>query len=212
MSWYVDVKPYGNSAVLLTGVKAAVIKRLEKLSSDEFTVRGGLDSVLISSTGPKTVIEIVSLLENQVAITEDSNSTLPSTHEIQVQWNGEDLEEVAGLLGCSTAKVIQDLESSSFEVLLIGFAPGFPYLKPSEESPVSKWKTIPRLAVPRRSVPAGAIGVAADMACIYPAALPGGWNILGQTNAVLFDAEANPPALMMRGDIVRFVSAGGGDN
>lgn len=208
MSWYAEKKPYGNQAVLLTGLNPNIIESIENLPCEGFTVRGGIDSLLVSATSAKPLPEIMAFLESQVSSASATVSSHRNVHNIPVRWNGTDMEAVSGMLNLSVDRVIADIESSSFDVLLIGFAPGFPYLKPSEGSPVSQWATIPRLAVPRRSVPAGAIGVAADMACIYPTSLPGGWNILGQTEAVLFDATAETPSLMSRGDTVRFVSVG----
>ena len=207
MSWYTEKKPYGSQSVLLMGISSHMIEYLENLPCEGFTIRGGIDSLLVSTTSEKSLGEIVAFLESQIAtLADEVSANRRIVHDISVRWNGEDLETVSSALNRSVEQIIADIEYSTFRVLLIGFAPGFPYLKASEGSPVSQWATLPRLAVPRRSVPAGAIGIAADMACIYPAVLPGGWNLLGQTDVKLFDDTQDSPALMSRGDIVRFVS------
>ena len=80
-----------------------------------------------------------------------------------------------------------------------GFAPGFAYLTGGD----------PRLSVPRRddprtTVPAGAVGLAGEYSGVYPRPSPGGWQLLGHTDAVLWDAAADPPALLRPGAVVQF--------
>ena len=53
-------------------------------------------------------------------------------------------------------------------------------------------------------MPAGSVAVAAGYCGIYPHSSPGGWNLLGRTDAVLFDVERDPPALLEPGTRVRF--------
>ena len=45
------------------------------------------------------------------------------------------------------------------------------------------------------------------MTAVYPHASPGGWRLLGRTDARLFDPGATPPARLRPGDRVRFVPA-----
>jgi allophanate hydrolase subunit 1 len=59
-------------------------------------------------------------------------------------------------------------------------------------------------------VPAGSVAVAAGLSGIYPAVLPGGWHLIGRTALPLFDPAADPPALLVAGDGVRFVPLPGG--
>jgi 5-oxoprolinase (ATP-hydrolysing) subunit B len=63
----------------------------------------------------------------------------------------------------------------------------------------------PRLAAPRRHVPAGSVGIAGSQTGIYPMASPGGWRIVGRTDFRLLDLQAVPPPLVRMGDRVRFV-------
>jgi allophanate hydrolase subunit 1 len=55
-------------------------------------------------------------------------------------------------------------------------------------------------------VPAGSVGVAGEFTGVYPRVSPGGWRLLGRTEATLFDPKADPPALLAPGDRVRFRS------
>ena len=41
----------------------------------------------------------------------------------------------------------------------------------------------------------------------YPVTTPGGWHLIGRTDARLWDPTADPPALLAPGDRVRFVPA-----
>ncbi|WP_262345331.1 carboxyltransferase domain-containing protein, partial [Bordetella pertussis] len=64
---------------------------------------------------------------------------------------------------------------------------------------------LPRRATPRTAVPAGSVAIANRQTVIYPARLPGGWNIIGATPLNLFDPGREPAALLQPGDRIRFV-------
>jgi allophanate hydrolase subunit 1 len=53
-------------------------------------------------------------------------------------------------------------------------------------------------------VPAGAVALAAGYTGVYPRASPGGWQLIGSTQARLWDVERDPPALLRPGVHVRF--------
>jgi inhibitor of KinA len=63
----------------------------------------------------------------------------------------------------------------------------------------------PRRRVPRERVPAGSVGIAGEQTGVYPISTPGGWQLIGRTDAVMFDAERTPPSLLQPGDLVQFV-------
>jgi KipI family sensor histidine kinase inhibitor len=130
-------------------------------------------------------------------------SSAPATTDdldIPVTFDGPDLESVAMLLGASTEAVVATLTSATLRVAFGGFAPGFAYLSGLPWS-------VPRLDNPRPRVPAGSVALAAEFAGIYPTASPGGWQLVGRTDTVLFDIERTPPALLTPGRTVRFVAA-----
>ncbi len=112
---------------------------------------------------------------------------------------GPDLEDVARRTGLEPLQVIERHAGSLYEVRFLGFTPGFAYLGPLDPSLVC-----PRLDRPRRSVPAGSVAIAADQTAVYPASTPGGWRLIGRTDAVLFDAARDPMSLLAIGDRVRF--------
>ena len=130
---------------------------------------------------------------------DDAVATKPRRHDLVIRYDGEDLDRVAAQAGLSVAEVVRRHSEAEYVVAFLGFAPGFAYLSGLDPSLAT-----PRLATPRRRVGAGAVGIAADVTGIYPAALPGGWNILGHVDATLFDPAADRPALLMPSDIVRF--------
>ncbi|GAA2036347.1 allophanate hydrolase subunit 1 [Catenulispora yoronensis] len=126
------------------------------------------------------------------------------TVEVRARYDGPDLDDVARLWGVSPADVVRIHCETEFRVAFAGFAPGFGYLVGLPE----------RYAVPRRStarvaVPAGAIGLAGAFTGVYPRRSPGGWQLIGTTDAVLWDAERQPPALFVPGTRVRFVAEDG---
>jgi inhibitor of KinA len=49
------------------------------------------------------------------------------------------------------------------------------------------------------------VGIAGGQTGIYPMATPGGWQLIGRTGLVLFDADRTPASLLEPGDLVRFV-------
>jgi KipI family sensor histidine kinase inhibitor len=81
----------------------------------------------------------------------------------------------------------------------VGFAPGFAYLGELDPKLV-----LPRRAEPRPRVPAGAVAIGGAHTGVYPFATPGGWHLIGRTDAVLFDSHRAAPALLRVGDRVRF--------
>lgn len=126
------------------------------------------------------------------------------TVDVPVCYGGEsgpDLEALAAHAGMAVEQVVARHCGARFRVAMLGFAPGFPYLLglPPELA-------MPRLEQPRRSVPAGSVGIAEAQTGIYPQASPGGWRLIGRTPLRLFDAGRDPPCLLAPGDQVRFVA------
>jgi KipI family sensor histidine kinase inhibitor len=123
---------------------------------------------------------------------------------VDVRYDGADLEEVAAMAGLDVAGVIAAHTGTLWRVAFCGFAPGFAYLVGGD----------PRLAVSRRAeprtrVPAGSVGLAGEFSGIYPRESPGGWQLIGRTDAVLWDVHRRDPALLTPGMWVKFRAASG---
>jgi KipI family sensor histidine kinase inhibitor len=123
--------------------------------------------------------------------------------DLPVVFDGPDLGEVARLTGRSVPDLIAALSAADLVVAFGGFAPGFAYL-----AGLPKDLHVPRRATPRTRVPAGSVGLAGPFAGAYPRASPGGWQLVGRTDAVLFDVDRDPPALLVPGTRVRFRDVG----
>lgn len=119
---------------------------------------------------------------------------------------GPDLAEVAAALKLTPHRLIELHASQPLDVLMVGFAPGHPYIGmlDAQLSP-------PRRGTPRAQVAAGSIGLANRQSVIYPLQLPGGWNLIGRTPLAMFDARRAQPCLLRSGDKVRFVPIEAGE-
>lgn len=122
---------------------------------------------------------------------------------VPVVLDGPDLADVARLSGRSVPDVVAALTGVELTVAFSGFAPGFGYLTGLPED-----LHVPRRETPRTRVPAGAVALAGPYAGIYPRSSPGGWQLVGRTDAVLFDVDRDPPALLVPGARVRFREVG----
>ncbi|AMD53680.1 MULTISPECIES: 5-oxoprolinase subunit B family protein [Mycolicibacterium] len=122
---------------------------------------------------------------------------------IDVVYDGADLHEVAKLTGMTPEQVIAAHTGSQWQVGFMGFAPGFAYLVGGDER-----LQVPRRAEPRTSVPAGAVALAGEFSGIYPRQSPGGWQLIGHTDAVMFDVHRDQPALLTPGTWVQFRAIG----
>ncbi len=120
--------------------------------------------------------------------------------EIPVDYDGQDLDEVAALTGLSRTEVIARHTGTLWRAAFNGFAPGFCYLTGGDPA-----LNVPRRASPRTEIPAGAVALAGAFSGVYPQSSPGGWQIIGTTPVPMWDLDRNPPAWLAPGDQVRFV-------
>jgi len=126
----------------------------------------------------------------------------PRRVEIPVCYGGEfgpDLAEVCAMRGITQARAIELHASVEYLVYFLGFVPGFAYL-----GELPKDLATPRLAAPRKRVPAGSVGIAGNQTGVYPFATPGGWRLIGRTPLKMFRADSDGLSLLSIGDRVRF--------
>jgi len=122
---------------------------------------------------------------------------------VPVCYEGElapDLDFVAGETGLDPDAVVRRHAESPFQIYMLGFLPGLPYMGGLAED-----LYLPRRNNPRTRVPAGSVAIAQSLSVIYPAVSPGGWHLIGNTPIRLFDSARERPALFASGDRVRFV-------
>ena len=122
--------------------------------------------------------------------------------ELRTRYDGPDVAEVAALTGLAEAEVVRRHADSEWTVAFCGFAPGFAYLTGGDPA-----LRVPRRETPRTAVPAGSVGLADGFSGAYPRRMPGGWQLIGRTDAVLWDLDRDPPALLPPRTRVRFVPA-----
>jgi KipI family sensor histidine kinase inhibitor len=214
------ILPFGDAAILVqldTSTSIANARRARAVAAGIDAVRRrtpGLESPVPAAASVLVPFDplatdhaaVVRLIEEVLASGVPSGVPgSPRSHELQVRYGGAggpDLEPVAEELGLRPADVVELHAGPAYEVLFLGFAPGFAYL-----GEVHARLVVPRLATPRVRVPAGSVAIAGAMTAVYPQASAGGWRILGRTDTTMFDPAAAPPARLRPGDRVRFVPA-----
>jgi KipI family sensor histidine kinase inhibitor len=202
-----SVLDYGDRALLLqldstAEVLAWAAALHDAAIPDVVDVVPAARTVLLELDGPGRQDPVRRQLDTMRVATNAEPTAAASPLVIDVTYDGADLDEVADLTGLSTAQVVDAHTTQLWKVGFCGFAPGFAYLVGGD----------PRLAVPRRSdprlaVPAGAVGLAGEFTGVYPRRSPGGWQLIGRTDAVLWDIGRSDPALLTPGTWVQFRAA-----
>jgi KipI family sensor histidine kinase inhibitor len=199
----IEVRRAGEHGVLLElADNAAAVRVARRLASESglVDVVSGHRTVLVTWDGEPPGEELLVLAE--AALGDDQAAPTGASVEIPVRYDGPDLDEVARLTELSPEDVAARHLGAEYVVGFLGFAPGFAYLLGGDER-----LRVERRAEPRALVPAGSVGLAGPYSGIYPRESPGGWQLIGSTTTVLFDATRDPPALLSAGDLVRFVAA-----
>ncbi|WP_423059028.1 carboxyltransferase domain-containing protein [Brevibacterium linens] len=158
-------------------------------------------TVLISFDPARTSTEILAESVRGLGHTESVSDTAREV-TIDVRYDGDDLAEVADLLSVSPAEVVKRHQAATWQVAFAGFAPGFGYLAGDDEL-----FNVPRRSSPRTRVPVGSVALAGEFTGVYPRSSPGGWQLIGRTDAKLWDLDRQPPALFVPGTIVKFAEA-----
>ena len=157
------------------------------------------DSVLIVFNPLLTTHEAIQQAARQIPATPAKQGR---HHIIPVTYNGPDLAALAQHHSLAPERVIELHAAALYTVAFLGFVPGFAYL---DGLPAALHT--PRLPAPRKLVPAGSLGIAGSQTGIYPAATPGGWQLIGHTPIELFNAANEPMSLLQPGDTVTFQPA-----
>jgi KipI family sensor histidine kinase inhibitor len=179
---------------LQAALAAAALPGVEELVPAARTVLVRFDPVVVRAHELRERILAVTLGDATVA---DAGEV-----SIPVRYDGEDLAEVADLLGVSADELVARHVAAAWRVAFTGYAPGFGYLVGDDAL-----FDVPRRASPRTRIPAGSVGLAGHFSGVYPRESPGGWQLIGRTDATMWDLHRDPPALLTPGALVRFERA-----
>ena len=193
-----DISPHINQKVreLYIGTKGHRIKGIKDLVPSYRSLMVVYDPLIISLNSLESQMnEIWNALD-------DARLPDPRSVEIPVVYGdkyGPDLEWVADYHKMTPQDVIRLHTQPTYQVYMIGFMPGYPYMGEVPDELVT-----PRRKTPLTHVPGGSVGIAQKQTGIYPVASPGGWQIIGRTPVRLFDPQGKPPSFLEMGDRVKF--------
>jgi len=211
------ILPYGDTALLLDcadlrqALRTASAIRQAGLADVEDLVPGA-QTVLVRIR-PGRVPDVLRRLPDALTAVRDAGTAQPgptpadvtgpgaAERVIEVRYDGLDLAEVGTLTGLGPDGVVAAHTGQSWLVAFCGFLPGFGYLVGGDER-----LHVPRRNQPRTRVPAGSVGLAGQFSGVYPQDSPGGWQLIGRTDAVLWDPQREPPATLHPGVRVRFAA------
>ena len=196
---HVHLHPVGRSALL-----AEVADAAEALDLATWARAARIDAVEVVPAAQTVLFDGVAdpgALSAQLRDWRPSGSVPQGERvEVPVVYDGPDLAFVAQAWGTDEAGVVARHSEVEYVAAFCGFAPGFSYL-----SGLPPELAVPRLESPRSRVPAGSVGLAGGWCGVYPTASPGGWRLLGRTDATLWDPTRDRPALLPPGTRVVFV-------
>lgn len=203
-----SILDYGDRALLIEcGSTAEVLALAAVLPREHLPgvvdVVPGARTVLVTLSGPRHRAPVRGSLAGMLVPAAAEVPAADTVVTIDVIYDGADLEFVAETLRMDVTDVVAAHTGTPWRVGFGGFAPGFAYLIDGDPR-----LTVPRRAEPRTRVPAGSVALAGEFSGIYPRESPGGWQLIGRTDAVLWDVNRPHPALLTPGMWVRFRDAG----
>jgi KipI family sensor histidine kinase inhibitor len=201
--------PCGDKAILAELEDAGERRRLEEALRRN-PIRGVLEhvpaacTVLVRAVSAEQVPAIALRLREIQLDGPTTSSARPDAEPLRIRtrYDGPDLDEVSRHLGVPPAEVVTRHTGQLWTVEFAGFAPGFGYLIGDDGG-----LEVPRRDSPRIRIPPGSVGLAGPYTGVYPRPSPGGWQLIGSTDEVMWDVTRDPPALLSPGTRVQFVEA-----
>ncbi|MGC4962624.1 5-oxoprolinase subunit B family protein [Gordonia sp. DT218] len=190
------------AAALRRAVQAGTLHAIEVIPTAQ---------TLLVQAEPGRGIDVLGIhraLRTSVAPGATDDSTT-SEIRIPVSYDGPDLADVADLLDLNPDEVSAIHRDTTWQVQFMGFAPGFGYLVPQQNSD-HPFRDVGRRSESRTRVPAGSVAIAAGYSAVYPRVSPGGWHLIGHTEQSMWDEDNSPPALLEPGTLICFVDADAG--
>ncbi|MFA7265677.1 MAG: allophanate hydrolase subunit 1 [Candidatus Nanopelagicales bacterium] len=173
------------------------LQKIDRIGGHALEAHCGETSVLVRFDPTQTdPAELATTLET---LEVDASETKRKHLRLRIRYDGPDLADIAAATDLSIGQVITLHSQATYQVAFAGFSPGFAYL-----TGLPKQLHLPRRNTPRARVPAGSLAIAAHYCAIYPNSTPGGWHLLGTSNAELFNPDRNPPALLRPGTSITF--------
>ncbi|MEV4990230.1 5-oxoprolinase/urea amidolyase family protein [Pseudarthrobacter sp. LMD1-1-1.1] len=196
------IRPAGDRAILVELPSLdAVLSLQAQLTAHpqpgQVDVIAAASTVLITTDSPQAAQALAAHVRSLDL--EAPTETAGTLVTIDVVYDGEDLDEVATLTGLDRGGVVAAHTGQLWTAAFAGFAPGFAYLTGQDSS-----LEVPRRRSPRTAVPAGAVALGGAYSAVYPRQSPGGWQLIGRTDAAMWDLGRESPALVRPGDTVRF--------
>jgi KipI family sensor histidine kinase inhibitor len=192
--------PYGDSAVLVEpDDPAAVLGLAAALRAEPGVAEVVPAARTLLVRAAADVLERLAARLPELAAGPDAEPGGAAEVVLAVRYDGPDLAAAAAGLGISADELVRRHAAGNYVVAFCGFVPGFAYLRGLDPA-----LHLARRAEPRTRVPAGSVGIAGEFTGAYPRESPGGWQLLGRTDAALWDLDRDPPALLTPGTPVRF--------
>jgi inhibitor of KinA len=209
----INILPYGKSALLIN-FEQKIDAEIHTLVKAYFNSISDFDeisyqipaycSITVVFNSSKTDFESLKSKIEKLKIKPDKINSDSEIIEIPVCYEMEyapDLVSLSKEINLSPEEIISLHTSKTYDVYMMGFLPGFPYLGQLAEKLECK-----RKSTPRKRVKAGSVAIAGKQTGIYPTDAPGGWQLIGQTPLKIFDASKENAFMIKMGDKIKFKS------
>ena len=146
--------------------------------------------------------DLINTLENLYSLDLKVGETEKKIWKIPVCYDlsfGIDLEDLSTSNSISIDEIIKLHNSLTYNVLSMGFLPGFLYLGMNDKKLYCERKDKPKL-----NIRSGSVGIARDQTGIYPQDSPGGWRIIGRSPISFFNVDHKSPCFAKPGDKIKF--------
>lgn len=195
------VVPYGDEALLVEPDDASSVLSWATAAAAEPGVLEVVPAArtLLVRAAPDALDRLTARLSVMAPAASSPDTDEADEVVLDVHYDGPDLADTADELGLTVDELVARHVDGEYVVAFCGFAPGFAYLRGLDEA-----LHVARRPEPRTRVPAGSVGIAGEFTGVYPRESPGGWRLLGRTDARLWDLDRVPPALLTPGTRVRF--------
>ncbi len=203
-----DIEVCGDDLVSVklgsTAAAAALAEALRR-ETKLMEIVPGIDSVVVQFDATRVDgDEVERQLRSIIAAGVGDIEPVGELVEIPVVYGGEagpDFDDVCKQTGLMPDELIELHTGRDYLVELVGFTPGFAFIGGLDSA-----LNVPRRTEPRQQVAPGSIGLADGRTGLYALPVPGGWQLIGRTDAELFNADRDPPNLLDVGNRVRFVA------